>query len=81
MPKNKEKRQKGAKKPPTLRLGSPAAHPSNAYCCFRQDLTGFTPMHRTGPNLHRASGKCQYTVFLPKKQVKFLAEYRAKKDA
>ena len=45
------------RKPPALRLGSPAAHPSNAYCCFRQDLTGFTSMNRTGPNLHRTCGK------------------------
>lgn len=39
------------KKP--LRLGRSAAHPANAYGCFRQDLTGFTPKDRTGPNLHR----------------------------
>jgi len=46
-----------------LRPGTPAAHPPNAYCCFRQDLTGFTPEDRTGPNLHRTHGKRKYIVF------------------
>ncbi len=45
--------QKLYKKTAPLKLGEPAAHPANAYCCFRQDLTGFTPKDRTGPNLHR----------------------------
>ena len=43
-----------------LRLGEPAAHPANAYCCFRQDLTGFTPKDRTGPNLHRDTALLLY---------------------
>ena len=43
---------------------------ASAYCCFRQDLTGFTPEDRTGPGLHRANGKTQYTVFPPEKQAR-----------
>ena len=56
------------------RLRSDRAAPqhilASAYCCFRQDLTGFTPEDRTGPGLHRANGKTQYTVFLNEKQVR-----------
>ena len=44
------------KKTASLRLGKPAAHPTNAYCCFLPDLTGFTQTDRTGPNLHREYG-------------------------
>ena len=51
-----EKKSDTKEKPSALRPGGPAAHPSNAYCCFRQDLTGFTPKDRTGPSLHRAHG-------------------------
>ena len=49
---------------------APQHIPSDAYCCFRQDLTGFTPKDRTGPNLHRANGKEEYSVFLPEKQAR-----------
>ena len=41
---------------------------ASAYCCFRQDLTGFTPEDRTGPGPHRANGNTQYTVFSAEKQ-------------
>ena len=43
---------------------------ASAYCCFRQDLTGFTPEDRTGPDLHRANGKSKYTRFLSQNQEK-----------
>ncbi len=64
-------KKKVKKKPHPLRLGKPAAHPANAYCCFLPDLTGFTLTDRTGPNLHREYGSTSIAYMAEKSKLFF----------